>query len=302
MKAIKIAYILFAICLAALVSCDPFEGSQTVPSYLQIDGISVVDTPDHSWSQNEGFFSSQIDAVQITLYQEGDAAETILGTFQLPCKVPVLREGSMKYLRITPVVRQNGIASTRIYYPYYKEITINDVSLKADSTTSLGSLLTQYQPQTKVVWHEFFEPAQLTISLDTTVERIVREPDTVLSGQGCGVVRVKSDQVEVNFWTDTTFSVYDPSAYLYLELDYWSDFDFSVGMKCMNTNTNSEDIQSAMTIYQSKTPGWNKMYINLGRTWSWFNHYPTFRLYFTVFNAEGREGKLLLDNMKLLTI
>ena len=43
------------------------------------------------------------------------------------------------------------------------------------------------------------------------------------------------------------------------------------------------------------------LYINLGRTWSWFNHNPSFKLSFAALNPYGEEGDVRIDNVKLIT-
>ena len=242
----------------------------------------------------------QIDAAHVVLWVKGDAEETNLGVFQLPCRIPVLRHGKIDRITIEPVVKQNGIASTRIAYPFYKVLTFENIYLAPDSVTAFDTLTTRYisRQAMKVAWQEFFEPGQNSIRLDTCVDRISNKPDTVLSDHGCGVVRVKKDQKYVNFWADTTFRVSDPTAYIYLEMEYWSDFDFSVGFNNPQVNGGQNEIRSAMTIY--KNDRWNKIYINLGRLWAWYNYYPDIRLYFTILNNEGREGNLFLDNMKVV--
>jgi hypothetical protein len=43
------------------------------------------------------------------------------------------------------------------------------------------------------------------------------------------------------------------------------------------------------------------MYINLGRTWAYFNHPQTFTLSFSAVNEDGTGGIVNIDNAKLLT-
>ena len=290
-----------------VVSCDRFDGDVTVPAFLKIDAMTVVDNPSDSWSQEKGFFSSNIDCVNVVLWKRGDTAETNLGTFQLPCKLPVLREGLIDYIRITPVVRQNGIAGTRISYPFYQTITLDSVRLTPDSVTDFGTIQTRYisKSSMRVVWKEFFEPGPGNISLDSVVSRCY-STDTIhpqYGDYGCGVVRVAANQSSVSFGTDTTYNVSDPLAILYLEMDYLSDFDFNVGLKNPVYSGGPINTISHMTVYANADKGWQKIYINIGSTWSQeFNHYPDIRPYFTIFNSEGRSGNLYIDNVKLITM
>ena len=293
----------FAIVLSLLAGCGKFEGMQEVPSYLAIDTIKVVDDSEMSWQvqYGNGFFATQaIDAAEVTIYFEGDTAEWTLGVYQLPCKIPVLRSGTAKRVKIHPVIKQNGISSTRIAYPYYNEITLNDVPLAADSTTTLGTLPTTMNRFTKVVWHEFFEKIQVDVSLDTCVELVTDNPSLICTGTGSGVIHVPASLSELNFWSDTTVTVADPTAYLYLEMDYRTDFNLSVGIKSPSIAGGAEQTNSALMLYANNH--WQKIYINLGKVWRYHSHYPQLRLFFTAFNTDGKEGNVYLDNMKLLVL
>ncbi|MBP5535681.1 MAG: hypothetical protein J6X62_02695 [Bacteroidales bacterium] len=298
------AWTAVAALLAVLAcGCDRFDGLQEVPAYLSVEGVRVVDDPQSSWSAlyGEGFLATQaIDAVQLSLYFENDTSEVVLGTYQLPCKVPVLRQGTVKRLVVTPVVKQNGIAATRIAYPYYNAVTLNDIRLVPDSTTALGTVTTTVNRFTEVAWHEFFEKIQMDVSLDSCVGRVTDRPDLVRTGTGSGVIHVGSGTAEVNFWSDTTIHVADPTSYLYLEMDYRTDFNMSVGIKSPTIAGGAEQTNSAMMLYANES--WQKIYINLGKVWRYHGHYPDIRLFFTVFNSDGKEGDVYLDNMKLLVI
>lgn len=304
--------ILIALSIILFVACDRYDGDETEPSYLQLKAINVVDNPVDSWSQESGFFTSNINAVEITIWKEGDTKETRLGVFTLPCKIPVLRNGNIDKVRITPVVKQNGIAGSRIAYPYYESIELQDVRLAIDSLTDLDTLVTHYisKSQMAVRWPESnvhvegFEPGPGNVALDSVVQRLTYEMDTVRSGFGCGVVRVPDSVESLSFWSSRTISVNsDEVNYLYLEMDYWSDFDFSVGLNNPQYSGGSNVNVPVMTIYGKPQAGWQKIYINLGKVWiNQYFYYSQIRLYFTIFNDDHKQGNLFIDNMKVVTM
>ncbi len=297
-------YTILLVSVVLCGACDRFDGDVTVPAYLKIDAMTVVDDPSDSWSQESGFFTNLIDAVSITIFQDGDTAEMDLGTFQLPCKVPVLRKGKLSRLRITPVVKQDGIAGKRIYYPYYEKVRLTDVPVAADSVTDLGILQTKYIPRGRMIvkWQEFFEPGPGDVSLDTVVTRCFAT-DTVLSGYGCGVIRIGEDQTSLSFWKDSTINLTDPQYYVYIEMDYWSDHDFSIGLYNPSTSGGQNYLKSHMTIYGKPEKGWQKIYINIGALWAKeYFYYPDIRPYFTILNSGGTKGNLYLDNIKLVVM
>ena len=294
---------LFSLLLALVVGCDRFEGEVTEPSYLKINSITIEDNPSDSWSVEDGFFTSEVDAVNIVIWVQGDTAETNLGTFQLPCEIPVLRNGNIDRILINPAVKQDGIAGKRISYPYYESITLNNIMLTTDQVTDLGDLKTRYVPKKlmKVLWSEFFEPGPNQFSLDSVVA--CNSSDTVRSGFGCGVVRINSSQPSISFGTDTTIHLDDPLYIVYLEMDYWSDVDFSVGLSNPAYVGGPNKIESHMTIYGKPEQGWRKIYINLGALWAkQYNYYEDIRPYFTILNSSGKSGNLFLDNIKLVVL
>ncbi|MBO4752599.1 MAG: hypothetical protein J5526_07650 [Bacteroidales bacterium] len=310
----------------ALIMCGcKKENEVKCPGYLHLDKIDVVERADAGAPSPVGFLSSDVDAVQITAFWEGDEDETNLGVYQLPCTLPVLRDKTITRLRLVPVVKQNGIAATRIEYPYYEYIRLTDVPLATDSTTNLGvqdadgkwTLSTTYRPWTvqqivdgqilsvsdtlvKVLAQEYFEASQVTwIFYDTNrvVDRTV-DPAEICTGTGSGVVNVPADKQTLTFEINNDIVCNDPGAYLYLEMDFKTDVRLSVGMKSAYYSGGTQSLQSAMTLYE--TNEWKKIYINLGRLWAQFNHNSKFRVVFTALNSEGTGGKVYLDNVKLL--
>ena len=66
---------------------------------------------------------------------------------------------------VLPGVKKDGIAATRVNYPFYQEIN-KTINLVADDTLDVGTLSTTYSPKTKFIWKEDFDNAAIT--LDTT--------------------------------------------------------------------------------------------------------------------------------------
>ncbi len=289
--------------LATLVAlffagCKP---EQSEPAYITINAVTLDRGNDDNWNHKEsGFFSNLIDAVSVSYWVKGDKAWTTLGAFQLPCTIPVLREGEIDTMQIEPIIKQNGIASTRIYYPYYRSIGLGRQTLVPGQVLNLDTLHTTFKSSNtvKVAWEEYFTPTS-NIRLDSVV-RLVTHPDTVLSGNGCGVIRVSPDQTSVDFWTDSLLVLNNPSAYVYLEMDYWTDFELSVGFNNPERVGGANIINAAMTLYRNTH--WQKIYINLGKLWRQYNNYPYIRLYFTALNGEKRSGNIYLDNMKVVVM
>ena len=302
-----------AVILLTMSSCKKFSGEVTVPAYIHIDRIDVVRQSHNAPSNEEGFYTSDIDVVELVCYFEGDASETRLGAYELPCTVPVLRHGKMKYLTVNAAVKQDGVSGTHIAYPFYQPIQLENVDLVADDTVFLGTydeargdyrLTTSYYSKgsrLKVLAECFFEPTSFATCFDSNVVWVMGDPAGACTGQGYGKIHVPDTAKIFTFgFTDST--EFDPanSRILYMELEYKTDFPLFIHMLGFSTTQNSTiTSKSVMCINPKKQ--WNKMYVNLGRTWSQFNFRTPIALYFQVVNEEGIEGDILIDNIKVIT-
>lgn len=290
--------------------CKKFQGDVTIPAYLHLDRMEVVPQAQNAPSPEAGFYNSNIDAVQLICYFEGDDSETNLGTFQLPCTLPVLRHGTMKYLRAYPIVKQNGISSTRIYYFYYNYVELNNVKVAADSVTNLGSynsatdlwtLQTTYKTrsQMSVLTEDYFEPTTFSSHFDSTVVWITDDPEGACTGQGYGLVHVPDSVSTLDFHINDEFAI--PNSTVYLEMNYQTDVELQINMIGFEVSNNgAATSKGIMAINPNPGKGWQKIYINLTRTWSQFNYNTPFTIYFQAVNPDGIEADIKIDNVKIL--
>ena len=296
--------------LLTISSCNKFSGDVTVPAWLHIDGIDVVPQAVNAPSVEPGFYSSLVDAVQLVAYFEGDDAETNIGTFQLPCTVPILQHGTMKYLNVVPCVKQNGVASTRIEYPYLETQRIEGLRLSSDSVTHIGTLdsttgrylvHTHYHtfPQLAVLVEDYFEPTSFATHFDSTLTWVKNDSTGACTGQGYGTVHVADSQKIVYFYIPEEYTL-DKTKYLYLEMDYRADMMFEVYLTGFVSASSNASTMSVMRLYANRD--WQKIYINLGKTWSQFNYNNPISISFAALNTEGIEGDIRIDNIKIITI
>ncbi|MCB0768992.1 MAG: hypothetical protein KDC00_01140, partial [Flavobacteriales bacterium] len=91
----------------ALVSCT--KGDK-VPAYIDVNAVSVTTEP------LQGSATSNITDVWVY------ADDELLGSWEVPSRIPLLREGSTR-IRITPGVKRNGAFDDRSIYPFYTSWT-----------------------------------------------------------------------------------------------------------------------------------------------------------------------------------
>lgn len=317
MKRILYTFIILLIGGCMLMSgCKKFEGDIHVPAYLQLDRIVVEEQPTGAPSPNEpGWYTYDINAVQLIAYFSGDGEETILGTFELPCKVPVLREGAIKYLTVVPVVKQNGISATRIQYAFLQNKEYNGLVLKSNQITHIGradvtpgtndtlwTVPVNYYGNNIITEHfyENFELPKTDIGFDPTIVNWVdNDAAGARTGKGYGKIVTHANTSSINFEMKDAIQM-SSNGYLYLEMDYKTDVQFRVGMRSSITNGGNETTEWAIMLYPRNE--WTKIYINMGKLWSQFNYNKKFHIVFGTVNLDGKEGTTCIDNVKLISM
>ena len=284
--------------LLSLTACTDDEDF-IPPSFLHVEAIKVVPTASISVSIEPGFNTSDIVACYVVAHYPGTSKLDSVGLFQLPFTVPVLYSGEVDYLEFYPAVKQSGISGTLPFYTFYNPIRINNKTFTTGDTLRFDTLSTSYAiSNSDMRMFDPFEPTELSTLFDSITWHKYA-PDEACTGQGYASVHVPDSVSNVPFSIKTEFYVSDPTRALYLELDSRSDIRFEVYMESAYTTGGSTDKQRVMVVYPSEK--WQHLYINLGRTWSWFNHNPSFKLSFAALNPYNEEGDVRIDNVKVLT-
>ena len=296
MKRISILKICSAIFgLVLLGSCTKSDPNDTtIPSFIEVSAFKVENTSGNSMSNFEGCFTSNISTVEITV--KNSVENKLLGVFELPCRVPVLREGKYDVV-LKPAITLNGISATRSSYPFYTDVTIKDVNFVPDSTIVIDTQAVNYQSYTRFVWQEYFEEFVTNPFAPDSIMKVIKNNDTVLSDNGSGVVYMRPEQKELLF-TCKDSCVVNVNDALILEMDYWTNVPFEIGLKSKKTSSGAEATYYAISLYPND--GWEKIYIQLGRLWgNTFNYFNTFKVAFRLSNGNGIEGRTYIDNLKL---
>lgn len=284
--------VLLSVCLL-MASCQK-ESELDIPSYISIDTITL-----HAGS-DQGTASSKI--VDAWVYTDND----LEGAFELPASFPVLKSGQ-SIIRIQPGIKLNGIAETRAPYPFFDTISI-PASLTRENELELETLTASYKASTVFAWMEDFEDP--SISMDTTNRsdvKLVRVSDMTLSsafqGEGndyAGQATLPTDSsyfecVSKNYY-EFSQDLPEEKSYVFMELNYKSNSPLTVGLIIYGVETSQ---QAVVVINPSET--WNKIYINLTPTISFNTDATKFKVFFSARkDSEVEEGKILIDNIKLL--
>ncbi len=283
-----LAFSFFLLLLLAHTSCEKFSGNQTVPAYLRIDSIRL--TTDYS---TQGTAMNSITDAWV--YIDGE----LIGTFQLPARFPVLKQGSHS-LMVLPGVKKDGIAATRINYPFYQEIN-KTIDLVPDSTLDVGILSTTYSTKAKFIWKEDFDNAAITLDTTTaTTEKIKQTPSGspfTLEGLHSGIVELDTIGATFEAVSHSTFTI--PISEVYLEMNFNINTSLIVGVY-ITTFGILNPPSPIMTLLPTNDK-WKKIYIDLTTTLNAYSGATKFRVYYYVKNTSGDHNRILLDNIKVLS-
>jgi len=227
--------ILFLVCAA--LSC---KKSGKVPSYLYIESFDI------SSDIVTGSNSSNIADVWVYINDNPQ------GVYELPATFPVISEGAVK-VGLIPGIKMNGIATTRVSYPFYSEFSIQKELTPQLTDTIYPSA--QYIASTKVALLEDFE----TGNIFNNIIRI-SEPSLVFEGQGSGSIAIENETDNQLAYTTTRFTIPGLTPAAFIELDYKNNHEINVGLRAYRTA--SAQVINIEKLNLTVKEEWNKIYIN----------------------------------------
>ncbi len=284
-QGIKLGQVIALIISVFFSSCSIIDPAEDIPAYLHIDQYTLTTNFD------QGTASHNITDVWVYLDQE------IVGVYELPATIPILGQGSNK-ITIRPGIKINGIASTRIYYPFYKagEITLDLVPAKVDTLQPA----TVYNTNVIFKYIEGFEdpgvPFASTPTSDTGMLK-TNAPELVFEGTSSAAIILDKVRPYFAAVSNNGYKLPQGAIPVYLELNFRNDTPFVVGLisNALGGTTKLE------ILVLNPTSTWKKVYINLGPTINRQSQVIDFNLYLSAGLETGKEkGEIYLDNLKLL--
>ncbi|MCD4682792.1 MAG: hypothetical protein K8R86_05885 [Bacteroidales bacterium] len=280
------------------IACERFEGDQTIPSYIQVDTIILVDNP----LIEEGALTHNFTDVWVYVDDQ------TIGAFELPTdQIPVLQEGEHK-LTLIPGIKKNGISGTRTPYTFIEPFIIKDFQFVIDSIIKVVPDVQYYDSVIWFEWQENFEHGAGNISLiptsnsDTSLQLFPRE-ELQYGNAGAGYLNQDYKVLEVSAPADPSTAApgFDlPKVrHVFLEIEYNTNNQMIVGLFIRELGVSV--ITHPIVVINSTDGVWKKMYVNLTPTVS--DNYQAD--YFYVFIRSDKEASvespiLLIDNLKLI--
>ena len=299
--------IFFAATVMALLmpSCKKFDGSQTVPAYLYIKDVEVQ-------CDYFTYGANTHRIVDAWVYVD----DNILGCYELPATIPVLKEGEHK-VAVYGGIARDGIRDLRAQYPFYAPWENMNVNLVKDEIDTLKPVFTYYpagvDENMHVRWMEDFDGGTITIQAtsqsDTSVmvysgEYAWHDPDGIYSQKSGKVVLTSVDEQFRIANTEEFRDLPTGGSACMLEMDYKCSDTCFVGLMYFKdyTLTSEPIVRLKPTGTSGQEPvAWNKIYINIGPYLVDNETADYFKIYFGSWTPRNAGTQYFyFDNLKLI--
>ena len=255
-----------------MMSCNEDE---PIPSYIHISNISL--TSDQS---TEGDSSNNI--VDAWVYIDNKEQ----GVYELPVTFPILAEGATT-LNIFGGIKNNGVSSTRVSYPFYSSDTIT-LNLRETLVDTIKPTV-RYNKNASFDFIENFEGGN-------SFTNITRVEDEVFEGNHSGKMEVEEDSTGVISRVNSKYSIPALSSAVYLEMDYKNNHLFQVGITGF---VGGENI-SVVKLNLIPSDEWKKVYVDFTPEVNGLRA-DSYEIFFLLIpETEADLIDVYLDNIKLI--
>jgi len=263
------------------------------PSWLEVTKWTLNANPD--FSGQEGELTQNISEAWVYVDDE------IIGVFEVPFKIPILKEGSVN-IKIYPAIKNNGISATKKVYPFLEPFIVSATLVK-NQTVTLNPI-TQYYSAVQF-WIEDFEDAAVKIENDPNSAASIgvdNDPLILQSFNGNNYGKVILNTTDTTWVGYTNVQMNLPRGKdVYLEIDYYNTNALITGLLAISSSGVLSNPNIQLNAQSPSTVKWKKIYIDLRELIS--NSNPT--AYFEQsFQAEldsgDAEGVIIIDNIKVV--
>lgn len=280
-----LTYLFLALLLS---SCSLFDNEDPIPGFL------VFDNPAVSFSSGQGANTHKITDVWVF-----DGPD-FLGIFPLPARVPVIIDGAEKDFTVFAGVRNNGVSSNALRYPFYEPVEFA-ANLTAQEEKEIP-LTFSYSVNTKFDLVEDFEASHLFIEDpnedDGPGTELILQSDVVRSGSSSGHIFFDTDTSTFERTTLFSFDRQDNSgSSTFIELDYKCEIPLLVGWITYENNF----IQRDYNVLIAPSAEWNKIYIDISEFVGQID-IDRYSIAFAsaISSTDAFPASIYIDNVKLL--
>lgn len=282
----KHKWILYCLALSIIVlSCE--DSPDDIPFRFDIQSVDLVTTSEEGTSDH--------NIKDVWIFNEGIDE----GVFELPSQVPILprTDAETHVIQISPGVRNNGINSAPIIYPFYetqfleRPLTKNEVEVL--------DLEFKYREDAKIVFNETFEFGNnFTFDEDENPASFMGVSTTeVFEGGNSGHISLRDTVDIAEVGTALTFTEWPSNGSpIFMELNFKTDTELVIGL------AGELGISSVKNYFfvLNPTDEWKKVYVDL--TFQVLDSdLSSYKLLLSAGLQEGQtEADIYVDNVKIL--
>lgn len=279
----RFATYIAAALLLPLSGCEIINPEEEVPAYIHIPAFELITSFD------QGTAAHNITDAWVYVDQD------IQGVYELPVTFPVLAAGKHT-ISLRPGIKINGIASTRISYPFFESRDFH-LELQPGKIDTLRPV-TAYQEETDFAWIENFESPGISMEATPGSDTAMgKQKDEAFEGAFSGVIHLNDER---SYFEAVTINAYKLPTGLtpsYLEMNFKTNNTLVVGLIANSPGS----VKVLEILVLNPTDEWKKIYVNLGATVSRQSGVVDYNVILRAGLDEGiEEAEILVDNLKLV--
>jgi hypothetical protein len=270
------------------VACNRSDVEE-LPAFIQANVVTLTTLP------LQGSNSSAIS--ELWFYANGD----ILGVVDTPVSLPLLKQG-IQTITVFPGIKNNGMGTSRIRYPFYTayDTTMN---IKAGESYTIQPRFS-YVTNASIDATRNFEAGNTFVEASSNNGNIELLNDPALAASGVRCVRMSLPQnAGLLSYLDETNIALDAGSVAFLEMDYSCNNTFVVGVYTIDGVSSTKVPVLYLTPTQTdgnNAPEWNKIYMDLGMVASQYPNTDNFRLYVECTAEEAEVPTIYMDDIKVV--
>ena len=288
-------YLLFLFLATLLFISNSCTKNNPDPSWLEVTKWTLNANP--NLTGLEGSLTQNISEAWVYVDDE------IIGVFEVPFKIPILKEGSVN-IKIYPAIKNNGISATKKVYPFLEPYVVT-ANLVKNQTLTLNPI-TQYYNAVQF-WIEDFEDAAVKIENDpNSAAQITTDNDPLIlqSFNGNNYGKVILNSVDTTWIGYTNVEMNLPrSAEVYLEVDFYNTNTVVTGLLAISPSGVQPNPNIQLNAQSPSSVKWKKIYIDLRELVSNSNPLAYFEQSFQAFQEFSvNQGPIQSQEQKLLAL
>tara|TARA_B100000579_G_C22810516_1_gene844972 strand:+ start:149 stop:1033 length:885 start_codon:yes stop_codon:yes gene_type:complete len=278
-----------ALLTLSLISCES-ELNAEIPSFLEIESFDYRGNLSESIPYSNQYKSINISDAWVSMNGQ------FIGCFEIPCKIPILNEGTNTFL-ISPGIKSSGQSANRIIYPYYVKDTL-EIDLQKDQSILIApkTYYTNNLANPQFNSQGNFENSgggtmfEIPETTNSNLNAVIQN-EVVFQGQNSAAIFLDSIH---NYFKIRNNTFLDLKPGTFLEIDFMSSVNFNVGLSILSSANGNTD---STTIQLYATDKWKKIYIDLSNEIALGNSFSKYKIFFS--GSSNKHDTIYLDNLRL---